>query len=93
MWCAALSHSMARFEGCRQLYKDARSGGVGAFTADNFPVFDYLKPNLIEKYPGKMSWDEVKAFAVATAKVPLSSMPVTIRFFFIRDLQTDQSQN
>jgi glycine/D-amino acid oxidase-like deaminating enzyme len=46
MWCAALSHSMARFEGCRKLYKDARSGGVGAFTADNFPVFDYLKPNL-----------------------------------------------
>ena len=46
LWCAALSHAMSRFEGCRALYKDARSGGVGAFTADNFPVFDYLKPNL-----------------------------------------------
>jgi len=46
MWCAALSHSMSRFEGCRALYKDARSGGVGAFTADNFPVFDYVKPNV-----------------------------------------------
>jgi glycine/D-amino acid oxidase-like deaminating enzyme len=46
MWCAALSHSMSRFEGCRALYKNARSGGVGAFTADNFPVFDYLKPNV-----------------------------------------------
>ena len=46
MWCAALSHSMSRFEGCRRLYKDARSGGVGAFTADNFPVFDYVKPNV-----------------------------------------------
>ena len=46
MWCAALSHAMSRFEGCRPLYKKARSGGVGAFTADNFPVFDYLKPNL-----------------------------------------------
>jgi methylglutamate dehydrogenase subunit A len=46
LWCAALSHAMSRFEGCRPLYKDARSGGVGAFTADNFPVFDYLKPNL-----------------------------------------------
>src|SRR5437868_7194597 len=46
MWCAALSHSMARFEGCRPLYKLARSGGVGSFTADNFPVFDYLRPNL-----------------------------------------------
>jgi glycine/D-amino acid oxidase-like deaminating enzyme len=46
MWCAALSHAMERFEGCRPLYKQARSGGVGAFTADNFPVFDYLRPNL-----------------------------------------------
>jgi len=46
MWCAGLSHAMSRFEGCRALYKQARSGGVGSFTADNFPVFDYLKPNL-----------------------------------------------
>ncbi len=46
MWCAALSHAMSRFEGCRKLYKDARSGGVGAFTADNFPVFDYVRPNV-----------------------------------------------
>jgi glycine/D-amino acid oxidase-like deaminating enzyme len=45
MWCAALSHAMSRFEGCRPLYKQARSGGVGAFTADNFPVFDYMRPN------------------------------------------------
>ena len=46
MWCAALSHAMARFEGCRPLYRKARSGGVGAFTADNFPVLDYVKPNV-----------------------------------------------
>ena len=46
VFCAGLSHAMARFEGCRALYKQARSGGVGAFTVDNFPVFDYLRPNL-----------------------------------------------
>ena len=46
MWCAALSHAMSRFEGCRPRYKLARSGGVGAFTADNFPVFDYVAPNV-----------------------------------------------
>jgi glycine/D-amino acid oxidase-like deaminating enzyme len=45
MWCAALSHALARFEGCRALYRVARSGGMGAFAADNFPVFDYIKPN------------------------------------------------
>ena len=46
VFCAGLSHAMSRFEGCRALYKQARSGGVGAFTVDNFPVFDYLRPNL-----------------------------------------------
>jgi glycine/D-amino acid oxidase-like deaminating enzyme len=46
MWCAALSHAMTRFEGKRPLYKRARSGGVGAFTVDNFPVFDYMRPNV-----------------------------------------------
>jgi glycine/D-amino acid oxidase-like deaminating enzyme len=46
MWCAALSHCMERFKGCRASYKDARSGGAGAFTVDNFPVFDYMRPNV-----------------------------------------------
>jgi len=46
MWCAALSHSMSRFEGCRASYRNARSGGVGAFTVDNFPVFDHVRPNV-----------------------------------------------
>ena len=46
MWCAALSHCLTRFEGCREHYMQVRSGGVGAFTADNFPVFDYMRPNV-----------------------------------------------
>jgi hypothetical protein len=46
MWCASLSHCMSRFEGCRDHYKAARSGGVGSFTVDNFPVFDYMRPNV-----------------------------------------------
>jgi methylglutamate dehydrogenase subunit A len=46
MWCAALSHCLARFEGCRRYYRQVRSGGVGAFTVDNFPVFDYMRPNV-----------------------------------------------
>jgi methylglutamate dehydrogenase subunit A len=46
MWSAALSHCLERFAGVRQLYRQARSGGVGAFTVDNFPVFDYMRPNV-----------------------------------------------
>ena len=46
LWCASLSHCLARFEGARERYRQVRSGGVGAFTADNFPVFDYMAPNV-----------------------------------------------
>jgi len=46
MWPAALSHCMKRFENCRMYFRHVRSGGVGAFTVDNFPVFDYMKPNV-----------------------------------------------
>jgi methylglutamate dehydrogenase subunit A len=46
LWCAALSHCMSRFEGARPKYRQVRSGGAGAFTADNFPVFDHMRDNV-----------------------------------------------
>ena len=46
MWCAALSHCLERFAGSRAYYQQVRSGGVGAFTVDNFPVFDHMRPNV-----------------------------------------------
>jgi glycine/D-amino acid oxidase-like deaminating enzyme len=46
MWCAALSHCLERFSGTRPLYRQARSGGVGAFTVDSFPIFDQMRPNV-----------------------------------------------
>jgi glycine/D-amino acid oxidase-like deaminating enzyme len=46
LWCAALSHCLRRFAGARGRYHEVRSGGAGAFTADNFPVFDFMAPNV-----------------------------------------------
>ena len=45
-WTAGLAHCMERFEGCHSVYNHAPSGGIGAFTVDNFPVFDYMLPNV-----------------------------------------------
>jgi hypothetical protein len=47
MWSSALSHCLERFEGAEARYRQTRSGGVGAFTVDNFPVFDRMRPNVI----------------------------------------------
>ena len=32
--------------GLPRAVQDGALGGVGAFTADNFPVFDYVRPNV-----------------------------------------------
>lgn len=45
MWTAALAHCHQRFEGTRHLYKDEKSGGLGCFTPDSFPVFDRFRQN------------------------------------------------
>ncbi|MGH7498294.1 MAG: NAD(P)/FAD-dependent oxidoreductase [Gemmatimonadales bacterium] len=45
LFCSALAFCQKRFEGKHTLYKREPSGGIGAFTADNFPVFDVYHQN------------------------------------------------
>jgi glycine/D-amino acid oxidase-like deaminating enzyme len=46
-WCSMLAHCQKRFEGKIGLYKkNERSGGLGCFTPDNFPVFDVFRDNV-----------------------------------------------
>ena len=45
MWTSALAHCQERYEDKYLRYKDEPSGGLGAFTPDNFPIFDVMKQN------------------------------------------------
>jgi len=45
MWTSALAHCQKRYEGKHTAYKNEPSGGIGAFTPDNFPIFDVFKQN------------------------------------------------
>jgi glycine/D-amino acid oxidase-like deaminating enzyme len=46
-WCSMLAHCQKRFEGKIGLYKShEKSGGLGCFTPDNFPVFDVFRDNV-----------------------------------------------
>src|SRR6185312_14456948 len=40
----------------------------------------YLKPNLIDKYPGRMSWDEVKAWVYGAGIPKDAPVPDSPRF-------------
>lgn len=46
IWVASLAHCMKRFEGTRKFASQKPSGGIGAFSADNFPVFDFVASNV-----------------------------------------------
>ena len=43
-------------------------------------MLDYMKPNLIEKYPGKMRWDEVKAWVYRSGIPKDAPLPDSPRF-------------
>jgi glycine/D-amino acid oxidase-like deaminating enzyme len=46
-WCSMLAHCQKRFEGKISVYKkDEKSGGLGCFTPDSFPVFDVFRDNV-----------------------------------------------
>jgi glycine/D-amino acid oxidase-like deaminating enzyme len=44
--CAAMAQTMTRFTGLRPNFRERRNGGIGAFTPDNIPVFDWVLPNV-----------------------------------------------
>ncbi len=44
--CAAMAQTMSRFEGHRPNFRERRNGGIGAFTPDNNPIFDWVLPNV-----------------------------------------------
>ncbi len=45
MWTSALAFCHKRFEGLHGKYHDEKSGGIGCFTPDSFPVFDVVRDN------------------------------------------------
>ena len=45
MWCSALAFCQGRYKGQIGRWLDEPSGGIGAFTADSFPVFDRFREN------------------------------------------------
>ncbi|MFC5441080.1 M1 family metallopeptidase [Rhodanobacter ginsenosidimutans] len=52
-------------------------------------MLDYLKPNLIEKYPGKMRWDEVQAWVYGTGIPKDAPLPDSPRFSAIDKQRSD----
>lgn len=42
---SAMAQLMPRFKDHRENFRERRNGGIGAFTPDNVPIFDWIMPN------------------------------------------------
>ena len=56
MWVSALAHCHRRFEGSMPNYLREPSGGIGCFTADSFPVFDWFNENVMVIADSNHGW-------------------------------------
>ncbi len=45
MWTSALAHCQERYHDQYSRYRKEPSGGLGAFSPDNFPIFDVMREN------------------------------------------------
>ncbi len=43
---SAMGQLMGRFETSRKDFRERRNGGIGAFTPDNVPIFDFVRDNV-----------------------------------------------
>ena len=44
--CAAMAQTLDRFKGVRHNCRERGNSGIGAFTPDNVPIFDWVLPNV-----------------------------------------------
>lgn len=57
MWTSALAFCHGRFVGRSGRYRQEKSGGIGCFTPDSFPVFDRFRDNAVAWHlNARMRW-------------------------------------
>ena len=76
----------------RDVFDDYLKGYFAHFAFQSITteqMLDYLKPNLIDKYPGKMSWDEVHDWVYGEGIPKDAPLPDSSRFNTIDKERTD----
>ena len=69
MWVSALAHCHRRFEGSMPKYLREPSGGIGCFTADSFPVFDWFNENVMVIADSNHGWKMIGVGHLAADEV------------------------
>jgi len=84
MWTAGLAHCHKRFEGKRDLFSRAPSGGIGCFTPDSFPVFDVFRENAFVIADSNHGYKMIGVGALVAKELLGEAQPLLEPFRFAR---------
>ncbi|HEY6566120.1 MAG TPA: FAD-binding oxidoreductase [Actinomycetota bacterium] len=84
MWTSALAHCHKRFEGKRDLYRKAPTGGIGAFSPDSFPIFDTFSENVYVVADSNHGYKMIGVGALVAKEVMGESQPLLEPFRYSR---------
>ncbi len=68
-WTAALAHCHKRFEGTSHLIKREKTGGLGCFSPDSFPIFDTFAENCHVIADSNHGWKMIGVGKLVAAEV------------------------
>jgi len=78
---SALAQLMGRFEGCRRDFRERRNGGIGAFTPDNVPIFDWVLPNVFMIADSNHGYKMLGVGKLAARMLTSGNMPEELKPF------------
>jgi len=83
-YCAAAAQLFQRFEGLRPHFKERRNGGIGAFTPDNVPVFDWVADNAFMTADSNHGFKMIGVGKLVAELLTSGYMPSELRPFALR---------
>ncbi len=97
-YCAAAGQLLRRFEGLRPYFRNRRNGGIGAFTPDNVPVFDWVCDNAFMTADSNHGFKmigvgKLVARLLATGDMPQELKPFALKRYFEGRTYGDRNSN
>ncbi len=80
-YCAVAGMLFGRFENLRGYYKERRNGGIGAFTPDNVPVFDWVADNAFMTADSNHGYKMIGVGKLVARMLVDGEMPAELRPF------------
>ncbi|MHA1565950.1 MAG: NAD(P)/FAD-dependent oxidoreductase, partial [Alphaproteobacteria bacterium] len=87
-YCAVAGMLFGRFENLRGHFKDRPNGGIGAFTPDNVPVFDWVASNTFMTADSNHGFKMIGVGKLVAEMLVKGTMPMELKPFGLERFRT-----